>query len=718
MKRFQPFLVPAFLLGLCVLAYGLWVPRMGWYWDDFPIGWIARTYGDAGLERYFSTNRPFWGLLYRLTTPLLGAHPLAWQVFAIFWRWISGLALWWLIRLAWPRRSDFAAWAAALFLVYPGFSQQFIALVYSHFFIILSAFVGSLALTAYALRNPSRFWAASALAWFLGLVNLLCMEYWFFLELLRPLLIYLILRDGGSLPLRRAPRPTTPTGDATPAEAQLRRHLLDAEQRQAPLRVWGVALLAWLPYLFNLAGVIVWRTFFFKPATYETVFGSLLRADPAGTLLRLLGRIARDIWFTSGLVWKNAFRLPTHEELTPNLMLIFWGVVAAGAIFCLAFAWMTRDRVRETDESRRWFTAPLLVGLVALVVGGVPYWMINLPLELTFHFDRFNLSYMPGAALVVVGLLHLAPLPRWLRVLPLAVALGFCAGYQYQRAIVYVRDWNVQQRMFWQLAWRMPALEPGTVLLSNELPMRHYSDNSLTAPLNWVFAPDNRSLQMSYALYYPTIRVGTNIPALQPGIELRWDYLAAEYQGNTSLAVAFYYNPPGCVRVLDPQIEAGNYTLPRYLREAMVLSSTAPILPEGEPSLPAALFGVQSESSWCYYFEKADLARQLGDWQRVVELGEAGFASGDYPNDPTERFPFIEAYAHTGDWQRALEQTRLAASIAPVYELSVCRLWERIEKQTRPGAERNAAVQSVLDGYRCDEPRQEPVQEQPQEAKP
>ncbi len=104
-KRLQPWLVPLFLLGLCVLAYGLWAPRLGWYWDDFPIGWIARTYGAAGLERYFSTNRPVWGLIYRLTTALLGTHPLAWQVFAIFWRWITGLAVWWLLRLVWPKRS-------------------------------------------------------------------------------------------------------------------------------------------------------------------------------------------------------------------------------------------------------------------------------------------------------------------------------------------------------------------------------------------------------------------------------------------------------------------------------------------------------------------------------------------------------------------------------------------------------------------------------------
>jgi len=250
------------------------------------------------------------------------------------------------------------------------------------------------------------------------------------------------------------------------------------------------------------------------------------------------------------------------------------------------------------------------------------------------------------------------------------------------------------------------------------LPVRHYSDNSLTAALNWVYAPENRTQKMSYVLYYPSIRLGINLPALEKDLPLELDYLAATYQGNTSLAVAFYYNPPACLRVIDPFVEEGNYTLPKYLRKALPLAGTGAILAEGEPYLPPALFGAQSSQNWCYYFEKADLARQMGDWTQVVALGEVGFALGDYPNDPLERFPFIEAYAHTGDWERALEQTRLAAGIAPVYEVLTCRLWERIAVEAPFSPERDAAVQSVKQALRCDEPRQEPVQESTEEETP
>ena len=88
---------PLLLLAVAVLAYGLVIPWLGFYWDDYPMAWIADQFGPEGMARYFSTNRPFWGLLYEITTPVIGAQPLAWQLFALFWRWASAAAFWLLL---------------------------------------------------------------------------------------------------------------------------------------------------------------------------------------------------------------------------------------------------------------------------------------------------------------------------------------------------------------------------------------------------------------------------------------------------------------------------------------------------------------------------------------------------------------------------------------------------------------------------------------------
>lgn len=138
---------PFLLLAVGLLAYGLLIPWLGLYWDDYPLTWIAETFGNAGLERYFSTNRPLWGLFYQASHNLLGSQPWQWQAFGIFWRWVSALLFWLLVRRLLPRDKTSAVIApiAALFLLlYPGFGQQAIGMVYGHFFLVMAVFFFSL----------------------------------------------------------------------------------------------------------------------------------------------------------------------------------------------------------------------------------------------------------------------------------------------------------------------------------------------------------------------------------------------------------------------------------------------------------------------------------------------------------------------------------------------------------------------------------------------
>ena len=123
------------------------------------------------------------------------------------------------------------------------------------------------------------------------------------------------------------------------------------------------------------------------------------------------------------------------------------------------------------------------------------------------------------------------------------------------------------------------------------------------------------------------------------------------------------------LRVLDGEIEKDNLFVPVNIREvAASLGSTEWILPQPDrpAELPADLYNPEPAHGWCYYFEKADLARQQGDWQQVAALADQAFGLGDYPNDPTERLPFIEGYAHVERWEQAMELTRQSADISPV----------------------------------------------------
>ncbi len=142
----------------------------------------------------------------------------------------------------------------------------------------------------------------------------------------------------------------------------------------------------------------------------------------------------------------------------------------------------------------------------------------------------------------------------------------------------------------WQLSWSIPGLEKGTTLLTNDIPLRYYSDNTLTAPLNWMYAPENHSLQMDYMLYYPTVRVGLALPTPDRGLPIHQVYRAASFDGSTSQVLALYSSPPGCVHVLDVVLDDSMPNLPASLSAWVPLSRLDLIQAEfgGGPS-PAAV---------------------------------------------------------------------------------------------------------------------------------
>ncbi len=671
---FAPARFPLVLLGAAVLAYGILFLWLGFYWDDFPMIFIAENYGLSGLARYFSTNRPVWGLLYQVSNALLGSSPWQWQIFAVFWRWVSAVCFWLFFRQLWPRQERAAAWAALAFLVYPGFGQQAIAMVYGHFFIVLSSYLFSLYAMLRAVRAESRrgLWVVVALA--ASLINLACMEYFFLLDLLRPLFLWVVFAE--------------PVADF---RSRIKR-----------------TALTYLPYLVVFLGVGIWRAFFFEYQTnnYAPVFFEQLKTQPLQALAALLGQVVSQT-FTAGVAaWGQIFRLPDLAGLGKTNLVLYLAVLAAGLVLTAGYLVGQRAAPEGMYKDRlRWAGTAGGLGMLALLVAGWPFWLTELPVTLVFPNDRFTLPFLLGSVLLLTGLIQLIPGRAWVRALLVGLVITLSIGHHFENATSYRRDWLAQRTLFWQLTWRIPQLQPGTTLMSNDLSLRYYSDNSLTAPLNWIYFPDNQTQDLQAMFFFPAVRLGkNNLPELKPGLPIQVDYLAANFQGSTSQVVAVFYAPPACLRVLDPEVEGENWFVPGLLRDAAVqLSSTAWIIPDpAQPAQPMpAYYGTEPAHGWCYYYAKADLARQSGDWQKVVALGEEAFALGDYPNDPAERLPFIEGYAQMGNWQRALELSRESGQVTPAFHPVLCRLWERIDRTTPGSPEKELVVSTIQSEFSC-----------------
>jgi len=671
----KPLAVPLFLFGIALASYGLLINRLGYFWDDFPLTYINTVYGSEGLTRYFSTNRPFWGLLYQITFNIFN-QPWQWQVNAFIWRWVSAVILWVLLREIWPKQKYISIWTSILFLVYPGFTQQHISVIYGNLLFVLDCFLLSLFFNIKTLRQSVgaklgwKGWIYTTLALLLSLYNLISMEYFFALELLRPLLIWFSL---------------------------------GVEELNRKIRV-KVTILNWLPYLILWIGIAFWRIFIFRYQTnnYQMNFFKDLLNSPFNAIVSVL----KDIGISLGVVffsaWGKIFQPMNISEvgLRTTLVTIFIIILLIGAT--IWFLWINRKDIQ--DKSNGW--SILLLGFIACLLGGVPWWLTGLPPSLRFPSDRFTLPFILGVCLIVTGILIILPLRSWMKVIIIGILVGFAVGTQFQVTNQFRRDWEMQRRFFWQLAWRIPDLEPGTTVMANDLPVTYYSDNSLTAPLNWFWAPDNNTQEMAYLLLYPSQRLGKSLISLLPDIPINVDYLAAKFNGNTSQVVSLVYEPPACLRVLDKAIDSDNRMLSMDMQAAALLSSAEWISVDGRAAteiLPKNLYKAEPTHGWCYYFELADLARQKRNWNEVASLGDIAYNLNDHPNDPSEHFPFIEGYAHIGNWMRAHELTRQSQEISPLMEPLLCRLWQRIDKSVPESDEKVSTITSINSELGCDE---------------
>ena len=300
MKRIHPTIA---ILSVAILSYGLLIPSLGFYWDDLPMSWIRYQLGPEAMTRYFSSNRPVWGLLYQVTTRVLPHIPIYWQVFALILRALTGILAFGVFKNIWKNRLSFALIAAFFFLLYPGFNQQWGSYLYSHFFIVINFYLASFYFMLRALDDPRRARLFTILALIFSALNLWMMEYFFFAELVRPFIIFIALLDRQEL-----------------------RSTQNAIRR---------ATFLWIPYLIVWLADLFWRMFIFNNQVYSTSLLSGLGTDFFGTLARLLQLILASFWTVSGAALGQVFQFPSPSVDGWRVTLLVGGVIVT--VFALTF---------------------------------------------------------------------------------------------------------------------------------------------------------------------------------------------------------------------------------------------------------------------------------------------------------------------------------------------------------------------------------------------
>lgn len=680
LKRFSQFLfsektAPFAFLAVLLFSFGIFIPAWGFYFDDWPIVYLIQNQGD--ILQYYTFDRPFaaWTDIFLKT--FLGTSPIAWQTANLFMRWAAVLGFWWCLKLIWPLARKQAVAAAMLFAVYPVFFQQPIAVTYTHAFLWYALYFLSIGLMVAAVQNPRWFYLFTFLSLMAAAVHILSVEYFWGLELLRPVLLWLVVSEN----------PGT-------WQQRLRK-----------------VLLSWSPYLALLSSVAFWRFFGLKlvddPNPPKMLFALL--ESPLTAIKDLTQTILRDVLHILLSTWSRAIQ-PETILLNSISSLVSWGLVILVAVF--AGWYLVRFQVSDSSDpgsSFSWERKAMIVGVYALLVGMIPAWVAGRQVHVGMYSDRFALPAMVGASLVISGVLF-SLIPKWLnKAIILALLIGLSSGVYFRVGNDYRKDWINQRNFYWQLYWRAPVLNPYTALLSEGGIFKFTTKYSISSAINVLYPVPEATTDLPYWVFEldDLADGGIDPEKLISGVDLRETLRTLSHTSlsRDGILISYLRGRNHCLWVLS--LDDADYPyLPYYSALTLELSNLGQILPESSTTvLPdATIFGPEPAHEWCYYFEKADLARQFGDWETVRSLGDQALSLGFGPHESYEWIPFIEGYIHGRNWEMAGMLTIEAYGKDPNLKQALCAAWSRATRTTSLSPNEQQTVNSVTSELGCVSP--------------
>ena len=641
--HFTPKSLPFLLLWASLLSFGILVPFMGIFADDWPFLFVEHVGGFKGVVNFISWVRPFGAYLFALVTSLFGQQLWAYHIFLLLMRAVDALLFYWILKLLWPKQTLPAVWAALLLVVFPSFKQQPLALEYAPHFITLGLLFFSMAGMILAVQKKGAVW----LWWLLSILsafNLFFVEYFAGLEALRPILIWLALGTEG-----------------LKGRERLRKTISN-----------------WLPFIGVALIFILWRVFGLGFVSFQPELIQDSGVPLTAKLLALIQTVLADVVRVAFGTWIQVFSFPEGQRA-----LLLYGAIVVAAFVSITFYLLkfqsngVENPQTNTTKNMSWQLQWILLGIFAMLIAGWPFWITNIPLSLDFPYDRVTLPFIPGACLLLGGLLGYLGRHRLQSVL-LGILVSLSIGLHFQNANTFRKEWDVFKSFFWQMSWRIPDLEDGTLFSMDNQAFNYHVDKFYAPLINWTYRPDLKDVKVPlYLLDFYKLWERYDL-LNESDIPIDGQYGTIHFKGSSDNLLLIAYDPPGCLRVLSED-DFGLVELPENLADSLGLSNLSRIKLDSETAAqPPAFFGKEPAHDWCYYYEKADLARQSENWAQVVAYGEEAQAKGLSPSYPAEWIPFIYGYAQSGDVEKAYTLSLPLAENA-FFHNGICRTWEAIE---------------------------------------
>ena len=630
------------LVAISAIAYLPFIAHFSYFNDDWYEMFATGARGPMIFIDIFSVDRPARALLMIPLYILFGRNPFPYNVSAYLFRLFSGVSVLWSLRMVWPQQKRLAMLAALFYLIYPGFLSQPNAIDFQSHIAGLFFATFSMALTLKAVTTKNLSWRIflSIISIFFGLAYLSQMEYYAGYEVVRFVLLFILAGQTEKSFLARLKR----------------------------------ALLWYLPFIVVPLIFFTWRLFFFQDVRKQTdislQLGSLITA-PRHTLVvwgtALIQSMADVILLAWFVPFDNFFSYLSYSDVLVSLCV---------ALVAILIAWVSLRRIPLDPLSEAgWQWENLCAGLVIVVGGLIPIIVANRSVDFSY-LSRYSVISMFGAAMVLA--VFVDQLKKFgFQLGFILLLIGIAVITHFDNGASSARSADSNNAFWWQVSWRIPQVKIGTTLVVHYPSGQAGEDYAVWSPANMIYYPQSQSQKFIQPALNAALLNHDALNKIQSHQGVEFDARRGSIQtfkNYSDVLLITQPTPYSCIHVINgSQTELSSSEDERVMLIAPYSQIQDVITGMQFKTPPQFPFGSEPTRSWCYYYEKASYARQVGDWQTVVDLGDQAAKLHYAPQDLIEWMPFLQAYAHFGN-QTRLTDLKRTIDADPFVAAQACRI--------------------------------------------